>query len=90
MKNLFLLACALSLFLTESPCARSQAEIDPDHYETGDSQSVPPRAATHSQPPRLHYRGNVTLQHSVQCSGKSLPARTPSLSTPMEAKSWLC
>ena len=29
MKNLFLLDCALSLFLTESACARSQAEIDP-------------------------------------------------------------
>jgi hypothetical protein len=72
VKKLLLLACAAVCPLVVNPVAHGQAEIAPDHYETADSQSRPPKADTKAKAMKIHYEGNFTLPHSVQCDGKNL------------------
>ncbi len=72
MKCLWLLACTAIVCFIGNPRAHCQAEIDPDHYDTVDSQSLPANSAAVAQTARLHYQGNVTLHHAVQCEGKTL------------------
>ena len=72
MKKLLLFACATIYPLFANFPAQGQAEIDPDHYEVGDSQSRPAKAAAKTKAVPIHYEGNFTLRYSVQCEGRSL------------------
>ena len=53
--------------------AYAQAEIDPDHYETGDAGRLPQSSSSVTAQVAIHYQGNFTLPYSVECSRSNLP-----------------
>lgn len=76
MKMSQLITCCIGLalvFTIGSSRANAQAEIDPDHYETGDAGPLPQSSSGVAAQVAIHYEGNFTLPYSVQCSRSSLP-----------------
>jgi hypothetical protein len=66
----------LAVFVTlGSPLAQAQAEIDPDHYETVDAQSLPQsKTMAPVQVGKMRCEGNFLMPSSVRCNGSSLPS----------------
>ncbi len=53
--------------------AYAQFEIDPDHFDSPDTQSLPKsKSSAIGQATKVHFEGKVTLPYSVQCDGRSL------------------
>lgn len=77
MKTLQLFACfiGLAVFITlGNSRAQAQAEIDPDHYETADTESLPQsKMVVPDQVGKMRCEGNFLLPSSVKCNGTSLP-----------------
>jgi hypothetical protein len=67
--------------------ARAQSEVDPDHFE---SSNVEPfekaKINARSEATAIRYDGKFTLPYTVQCSGKSLPPGTYSVSLHSDGK----
>ena len=67
--------------------ARAQSEVDPDHFE---SSNVEPfekaKINASSEATAIRYDGKFTLPYAVQCSGKSLPPGTYSVSLHSDGK----
>ncbi len=54
--------------------AYAQFEIDPDHFDSADTESLPKsksNATGHAE--KVNFEGRVTLPYTVQCNGLSLP-----------------
>jgi hypothetical protein len=77
VKTLRLIACFVGLVVfvaLGSPRAQAQAEIDPDHYETGDAEPLPQSKTIAGQVAKISCEGNFLLPSSVlRCNGSSLP-----------------
>jgi hypothetical protein len=55
-------------------CAYAQFEVDPDHYETREQESLQQsKTGSPGQVARMHYEGNLTLPYTLQCNKRSLP-----------------
>lgn len=90
MKTSRLITCCIGLAVLVtigSSRAYAQAEIDPDHYETGDARPLPQSSSSVTAQVAIHYQGNFTLPYSVQCGGAiRLLANTQSQLIPREEK----
>lgn len=63
------------------PPARAQSEIDPDHFESPNTEGLD-RAKTDagSEVEAIRYDGKFRLPYAVECNGKSFPAGRYSVS----------
>jgi hypothetical protein len=52
----------------------AQAEVDPDHFETTNTESLtqPQTHINAQQTAKLNYGGNFTLPYHLQCNGRNL------------------
>ena len=69
--SLTTLAALAAVLLFANPGAQAQ-EVDPDHYEVMEPDSVSQKTDMGTQGAKVHYEGKVTLPHRIQCEGKSL------------------
>ena len=70
-----------------NPRAYAQSEIDPDHYETRDTEPLPQsKTNTSGQVAKIHYEGNFTLPYSLQCNRSSLPPGKYSIAVDSEGR----
>jgi hypothetical protein len=83
----FVAGLLLLLFVLEPPC-HAQAEINPDHYETPNTEPIS-RAASSATSDRNtgDFRGTFTVPFDVRCAGMILPSGSYSLSVRSVAKS---
>jgi hypothetical protein len=70
--SLTTLAALAAVLLFANPRAQAQAEVDPDHYDVMEPDSVSQKTHMDTQGAKVHYQGKVTLPHRIQCEGKSL------------------
>jgi hypothetical protein len=70
--SLTTLAGVAAVLLFANPRAHAQADVNPDHYDVMEPDSVSQKPVTDSQAAKVHYEGKVTLPHRIQCEGKSL------------------
>lgn len=68
----YLIGLAVLLALGGSR-AYAQFEIDPDHYETREPESIEPSKTKAPGLARIHFEGNFTLPYTLECNGRSLP-----------------
>ena len=68
----YLIGLAVLLALGGSR-AYAQFEIDPDHYETREPESIEPSKTKAPGLAKIHFEGNFTLPYTLQCNGRSLP-----------------
>lgn len=61
-------------------CAYAQSEIDPDHFDSPNTEPFPQPKGPSSQVRAILYEGHFSLPHAVQCSGKKLPPGKYSIS----------
>ena len=61
-------------------CAYAQSEIDPDHFDSPNTEPFPQPKGSSSQVRAILYEGNFSLPHAVECSGKKLPPGQYSIS----------
>ena len=77
MKTVRWTICLIGLaVLLTVPSARAfaQFEVDPDHYETSNTEPMPQsRINVPGHVSEIHYKGNFTLPYSLRCNGSSLP-----------------
>ena len=66
------LAGVAAVLLFANPRAQAQADVNPDHYDVMEPDSVSQKTNMDTQAAKLHYEGKVTLPHRIQCEGKSL------------------
>jgi hypothetical protein len=82
MKVLWILGkvTALTLLMALGDAgAYAQAEIDPDHFDSPNTEPFD-QPKTQSQAPATRYDGNFSLPYAVQCSGKQSAAGKYSVS----------
>lgn len=60
--------------------ARSQQEVDPDHFDSSAVEPIPQTQAAHSPVKSVRYDASFSLPYSVRCSGKKLAPGTYSVS----------
>ena len=54
-------------------CAQAQSEIDPDHFDSPNTEPIPqPKAPDSTRIDTIRYEGQFTLPHEVRCNGISL------------------
>jgi len=53
-------------------CAQAQSEIDPDHFDSPNTEPIPPKAPANTRIDTIRYEGQFTLPHEVRCNGISL------------------
>jgi hypothetical protein len=88
MKVLWILAkvTALTLLMALGGAgAYAQAEIDPDHFDSPNTEPFDQRK-TQSQAHATRYDGNFSLPYAVQCSGKQLAPGKYSVSLRSDGK----
>lgn len=81
------LPCMLGLFALGASGAYAQSEIDPDHFESPNTEPFSqqkPNAA--SQPAETRYEGRFALPYSVMCSGNKLVAGKYTISLRSDGK----
>ena len=61
-------------------CAYAQSEIDPDHFDSPNTEPFPQPKGPAGLARPIVYEGNFSLPHTVQCSGKKLPPGKYSIS----------
>jgi hypothetical protein len=61
------------LLIVAGPRAYAQFEVDPDHYETREPDSLQQSKTKTPDQAKIHYEGNFTLPYSLQWNGRSLP-----------------
>lgn len=67
-------AGVVGIFLFVSLGAYAQSEIDPDHFDSPNTEPIPqPKVTANSQSRETQFDGKFTLPYTVQCGGKSLP-----------------
>ena len=52
--------------------AYAQSEIDPDHFDSPNTEPFPQPKGLASQVQAISYKGNFSLPYTAQCSGKKL------------------
>jgi hypothetical protein len=61
------------LFVLGTREAFAQSEIDPDHFDSSNTEPIPqPKAAASIRIDTIRYEGQFTLPHEVRCNGISL------------------
>ena len=60
--------------------AYAQSEIDPDHFDSPNTEPFPRTKGLASQVQAILYKGNFSLPYTAQCSGKKLPPGNYSIS----------
>ena len=60
--------------------AYAQSEIDPDHFDSPNTEPFTQTKTPASQVQSILYKGNFSLPHTVHCSGKKLPPGNYSIS----------
>jgi hypothetical protein len=71
--NLLVLLAGLATVAT--PCCYSQSEIDPDHFDSPNTDPFPQRqtrGGIATETGRVRFEGKVTLPYSLICAGKRL------------------
>ena len=54
-------------------CAQAQSEIDPDHFDSPNTEPIPePKALANTRIDTIRYEGQFTLPREVRCNGMSL------------------
>ena len=67
------LLCLTGLVAVMAPCVYAQAEIDPDHFESPNTEPFPPpKPNAESQVADTRYEGRFALPYFVLCSGNRL------------------
>ena len=65
--------------------AYAQSEVDPDHFDSPNTEPVPPRTAENNVT-ELHYDGTFSLPYGVLCHGKKLAPGKYSISIHFDGK----
>ena len=60
--------------------AYAQSEIDPDHFDSPNTEPFPRTKGLASQVQAILYKGNFSLPYTAQCNGKKLPPGNYSIS----------
>ena len=68
----YLIGLAVLLALGGSR-AYAPFEVDPDHYETREPESIEPSKTKAPGLAKIHFEGNFTLPYTLECNGRSLP-----------------
>lgn len=69
--SIFAISAALALALG-GPGANAQQEIDPDHFDSPNTQPIPQPRAADRKVKVVGYHGSFSLPYTVLCSGKKL------------------
>ena len=67
-------AGTVGIFVLTSLGAYAQSEVDPDHFDSPNTEPIPQPKLTPTPPSsETRYDGKFTLPYEVQCNGRSLP-----------------
>jgi hypothetical protein len=67
------LCCLTGSVALTAPCAYAQSEIDPDHFESPNTEPfTQPKPDAGSQVTEIRYEGRLVLPYSLMCSGNRL------------------
>jgi hypothetical protein len=69
-------------------CAYAQSEIDPDHFDSPNTESIPQPRTADSRVAATRYEGAFSLPYQVQCNGKRLAPGKYSVSVRFNGKVW--
>lgn len=75
MKSLLIIGKSTALAVLVAlgiPSGFAQHEVDPDHYDSPDTEAIPQRANVDGKIKVTRYNGTFSLPHSVLCNGKKL------------------
>jgi len=89
MKSLsfFAISAALALLVVlGGPGAHAQAEIDPDHFDSPNTEAIPQPKTVDSKTTPARYERTFSLPYSVLCNGKKLGPGTYSISIRSDGK----
>ncbi len=70
----------LGLFGLGNSPVYAQSEIDPDHFDSPNTEPFTQTKTPASQVQSILYKGNFSLPYTVHCSGKKLPPGSYSIS----------
>ena len=68
--------------------AFAQSEIDPDHFDSPNTESIPQPRTEESRVAATRYDGAFSLPYQVQCNGKRLAPGKYSVSVRFNGKVW--
>ena len=68
--------------------AFAQSEIDPDHFDSPNTESIPQPRTADSRVAATRYEGAFSLPYQVQCNGKRLAPGKYSVSVRFNGKVW--
>lgn len=68
--------------------AFAQSEIDPDHFDSPNTESIPQPRTAESRVAATRYDGAFSLPYQVQCNGKRLAPGKYSVSVRFNGKVW--
>ena len=76
----------LGAIIFGSSCAYSQSEIDPDHFDSPNTEPIPQPGTVTSKVTEFRYDGTFSLPYSVLCNGKKLAAGQYAISVRFDGK----